>query len=109
MGKRTKIGSSKANGREYPPVLIRKLRMRAKDLKDPTRFVIARQFLRNFVLYYNVSNDTYAMNDISGATLFKRKPAAEAIGELLGTKARLLKVRQMKDGRIKRVGRFRLR
>jgi len=69
------------------------------------RFVIASQFLRKFVLYYNVSDDTYAMNNISTATLFKRKRAAETVRKLLGANTRLLKVRLMKGGRIKQVGR----
>lgn len=87
------------------PSQIRELKSRLRDAKDPTRFVIMSRFSRKFVLYYNVSDDTYAMNDINAATLFKRRHAAEAIKKLLSNNARLLEVRLMKDGRIKRVGR----
>ena len=37
-----------------------------------------------FALYYNVSDDLYAMNDPSGGTLFKRRKAAESIKRTLG-------------------------
>ncbi len=87
------------------PSQIRELKSRLKDVRDPTRFVIVSRFSRKFVLYYNVSDDTYATNDISAATLFKRRHAAEAVRKLLGTNARSLKVRLMKDGRIKQVSR----
>lgn len=87
------------------PSQVREIRARVKDFDDPMRFVIASQFLRKFVLYYNVSDDTYAMNNISTATLFKRKRAAETVRKLLGANTRLLKVRLMKGGRIKQVGR----
>lgn len=87
------------------PSQIRELKSRLKDARDPTRFAIVSRFSRKFVLYYNVSDDTYAMNDISAATLFKRQRAAEAVRKFLSANARLLKVRLMKDGRIKQVSR----
>ncbi|OGI47672.1 MAG: hypothetical protein A2151_03220 [Candidatus Muproteobacteria bacterium RBG_16_65_34] len=89
------------------PSQVREIRARVKDFDDPVRFVIASQFSRKFVLYYNVSSDTYAMNDISAATLFKRRRAAEAIRKLFGPNDCLLEVRVMKNSSVKRVGRYR--
>ncbi|MBI3779141.1 MAG: hypothetical protein HY274_09575 [Gammaproteobacteria bacterium] len=83
------------------PSQIRELKSRLKDARDPTRFVIVSRFSRKFALYYNVSDATYAMNDVSAATLFKRRRAAEAVRKLLRGNACLLKVRLMKDGRIR--------
>ena len=94
-----------SDDRRMTPAQIRELRLQLKDVRDPVRFIIASQFSRKFVLYYNVSSDTYAMNDISAATLFKRQRAAEAVKRLLGANNHLLKVRLMRDGRIKQVGR----
>ncbi len=87
------------------PSQIRELKSRLKDTRDPTRFVIVSRFSRKFALYYNVSDDTYAMNDISGATLFKRRHAAEAVKKLLSANTSLIKVRLMKSGRVRQLGR----
>jgi hypothetical protein len=43
------------------------------------------------VLYYNVSNDTFGMNDPSLGTLFKRRVAAIAIQRLLRTGIQVVK------------------
>src|SRR4030067_3694689 len=89
------------------PSQVREIRARVKDFDDPVRFVIASQFSRKFVLYYNVSSDTYAMNDISAATLFKRRRAAEEIRKLFGNNDCLLEARGKKNRRVKRGGRNR--
>jgi hypothetical protein len=44
-------------------------------------------------LYYNVSNDTFGMNDPSLGTLFKRRTAAVAIQRLLRTGIQVVKCR----------------
>jgi hypothetical protein len=63
---------------------VRELRRRAADLDDPTRYLLVSRFGRRFELYYNVSDDVYAMNNPRGATLFKRRKAALAVKDLLG-------------------------
>lgn len=60
------------------PSQIRELKSRLKDTRDPTRFVIVSRFSPKFVLYYNVSDDTYAMNDISAA-IFEGKHLEEEL------------------------------
>lgn len=52
------------------------------------------------VLYYNVSNDTFGMNDPSLGTLFKRRVAAIAIQSLLRTGIRVIKCRADRHDRV---------
>ena len=84
----------RANG--FPPLTraqILKIRRRADDLKDRTRFLLVSEVAPCFALYYNVSEDTYGMNEPCHATLFKRRPSARAIKELLGGQVCLLPCR----------------
>ena len=55
---------------------LRELKRRLRDLQNPTRFLLASVSTERFVLYYNISNDTFGMNDPSLGTLFKRRAAA---------------------------------
>ena len=61
------------------------------DLDDVTRYLLVSQMGPRFALYYNVSDDVYAMNDPRGATLFKRLKAALAVKALLGGSIRILR------------------
>lgn len=61
------------------------------DLDDATRYLLVSQIGPRFALYYNVSDDVYAMNDPRGATLFKRRKAALAVKALLGRSIRILR------------------
>ena len=45
-----------------------------------------------FAFYYNVSDDLYAMNDPGGATLFKRRKAAESVKRTLGRGGREVQI-----------------
>jgi len=47
-------------------------------MDDPRRFVLASEFLPSFVLYYDVSDNVYAMNDLSAATVFKKSRVPHA-------------------------------
>jgi hypothetical protein len=51
-------------------------------------------------LYYNVSNDTFAMNNPSLGTLFKRRTAAVAIQRLLRTGIQVIKCRADRHDRV---------
>jgi hypothetical protein len=62
---------------------IRALQCRLRDSQDPTRYMLASEFSRRFILYYNVSDDVYAMNDPTGGTLFKRLKTAQAVRSCL--------------------------
>ena len=61
------------------PAQIRELERRVRDSRDPIRYVLVSEFSRRFILYYNVSEDVYAMNDLAGGTLFKRLKTAESV------------------------------
>jgi len=76
---------------ELTPAQIRELRRRMADLDDVTRYLLVSQMGPRFALYYNVSDDVYAMNDPRGATLFKRLKAALAVKALLGGSIRILR------------------
>ena len=70
---------------------VRELRRRAADLDNPFRYLLVSRFGRRFALYYNVSDDFYAMNEPRSATLFKRRKAALAVKQLLGPRIRVLR------------------
>lgn len=69
----------------------RALQRRVRDLDDRTRYLLVSVFTPRMVLYYNVSNDTFGMNDPSLGTLFKRRAAAIAIQRLLRTGIQVVK------------------
>jgi hypothetical protein len=69
---------------------IRGLRRRLADLKDPVRYLIVSEMGPRFALYYNVADDLYGMNDLTYATLFKRRAAALAVRRLLGRGTRVI-------------------
>jgi hypothetical protein len=64
--------------------------------------MLVSEFSRRFMLYYNVSSDTYAMNQPTGGTLFERVKAAESVKQLLGTGVAIVKF-TTKGGKLKRL------
>jgi len=62
---------------------LHELERRLKDARDPTRYMVVSRFGPGFVLYYNVSDNAFAMNEPRGGTLFKRRDAAIAVSRLL--------------------------
>ena len=54
---------------QLSPEWIRELKRRVKDSRDPVRYMLVSEFTRKFILYYDVTSDTYAMNDASRGTL----------------------------------------
>jgi hypothetical protein len=88
---------------ELSKAQIREIERRGRDLDDPRRFVLASQLLPSFVLYYDVSNNVYVMNDLSAATVFKKRKAAVAIKALLGKGVRIVECLRLKSGKLKRV------
>jgi hypothetical protein len=88
---------------ELSKAQIREIERRVRDLDDPRRFVLASEFLPSFVLYYDVSNNVYVMNDLSAATVFKKRKAAVAIKALLGKGVRIVECLKLKSGKLKRV------
>ena len=88
---------------ELTKAQIREIERRVRDIDDPRRFVLASEFLPSFVLYYDVSNNVYVMNDLSAATVFKKRKAAVAIKALLGKGVRIVECLKLKSGKLKRV------
>lgn len=70
---------------------IQELRRRVAGVDDVTRYLLVSHVGPRFALYYNVSDDVYAMNDPRGATLFKRHKAALAVRALLGKSLHVLR------------------
>ena len=74
-------------GRSQEPLLTKKqersLLAQITDLEDPKRYVIESCVGKTLYFYYIVENDTYTVNDLTEATLFKRRKAAEAIVRFL--------------------------
>jgi hypothetical protein len=87
-----------------PPDLTRsqtrELDRQLADLRDRTRYLLVSRFGPRFALYYNVSEDTYGMNEPAHATLFKRRQAAVAVKRLLGRGIDLIRCRVDRRGKL---------
>jgi hypothetical protein len=90
------------------PAQIRELRRRVRDSRDPVRYMLVSEFSRRFILYYNVSDDTYVMNDPTGGTLFKRLKTARSVKKLLGSGTSIVKY-ITERGKLKRLSPYRPR
>ena len=95
--------STEPDDEPLSPELLRDLRRQVRDLDDRNRYLIVSVFGLRFVLYYNVSDDVYIMNDPSGGTLFKRRKTAEAVVKAVDRDLAILHVRVQKDGSLKRI------
>lgn len=77
---------------ELSPEFLKELRRRIADTNDPVRYVIYSDMTGSgtWRLWLDVSSDTYGMS-INQATLFKRKPVAQAVAKAnsSGRKGRL--------------------
>ncbi len=97
------LSTSRESDEPVSPASLRELKRRLKDARDPTRYVIVSAFGPRFLLYYNVVDGAYPLNDLSHATLFKRLAEARAVMACLGDGHAVMTVRQTKDGRVKRL------
>jgi hypothetical protein len=79
---------------------LRELDRRLRDYRNPTRYLLATVFTPKFVLYYNISNDTFGMTNPDLGTLFKRRAAAMAIRRLLRPDVRIVACRADRHGRV---------
>ncbi len=68
--------------------------------------MLVSEFNRRFILYYNLSDDVYAMNDPGGGTLFKRLAAAQSVKKLLGKGTSIIKY-TTERGKLKRLSPYR--
>ena len=89
MAARRKTATKRVGGKgaaadpELTAAERRELDRQIKDLDDPVRYLLASGLVPGFTLYYVLADDTYILNDPRGATLFKRREAAQRIKDLL--------------------------
>jgi hypothetical protein len=96
-------GTARSSGREPDPLSksqLRELDRRLRDYRNPTRYLLASVLTPKFVLYYNISNDTFGMTDPDLGTLFKRRSAAVAIRRLLRSDVQIIECRADRRGRV---------
>ena len=113
-----RVSSARISGRIAPkenvdddsqlsPEWIRELKRRVKDSRDPVRYMLVSEFTRKFILYYDVSTDTFAMNDSKPRALcLSVGRFAESVKDHLGQGIALVKF-TIKGGRLKRLSPFR--
>lgn len=88
---------------EPPPLTraqIRELNRRVRDSMDRKRYLLASALTMRHVLFYNVSDDVFAMDDPTRGTLFKRREAAMAVKALLTGRTQILQCRVTSRGRL---------
>lgn len=102
-GRTSRPDRSDTDDEPISPKLARELACQIKEIRDPTRYVIVSAFTRRFLLYYDVRADSYPMNNLEDATLFKRRSIAEAVMSVLGNHHAIMTVRLGRNGAIKRV------
>ena len=92
--RKSSVASSSTPQLDEPPPLSRsqvhELNRRVRDLEDRTRYLLVSAFTAKHALYYDVSEDVFAMNAPSLGTLFKRRSAALAIQVLLRSQSAML-------------------
>jgi hypothetical protein len=110
MGNRKNLAPQVAEEDVEPlsPAQMRELERRIRDSRDPIRYMLVSEFTRRFILYYNVSDDVYVMNDPSGGTLFKRLKTAQSVKRLLGKGTSIVKY-STERGKLKRLSPYRRR
>jgi uncharacterized FlaG/YvyC family protein len=115
--RKNRVSSARISGRIAPkedvdddaplsPEWIKEINRRVKDSRDPVRYMLVSEFSRKFILYYDVSTDTFAMNIPSRGTLFKRREIAESVRTHLGKGVALVKF-TVKGNTLKRLSPFR--
>lgn len=65
------------------PAQSRALARHVKDMEDRARYLLVSATLPGISLYYMVQDDSWAFDDPTTATLFKRRASAKAIQALL--------------------------
>lgn len=108
-GRRRSVGSDSVRRRvssddredDLTAAQIRELRRRVAELENPIRYLLVSEMGPRFSLYYNVSENVYAMNDPRGATLFKRRNAALAVKRLLGGGIRVVRCHSKRVGGVR--------
>ncbi|MGB7905458.1 MAG: hypothetical protein WCF43_12235 [Steroidobacteraceae bacterium] len=87
ISKRRQATKTRRPGADDDPPLTpaqrRALDRHVKDMEDRTRYLLVSATLPGISLYYLVNEDSWAFDDPTTATLFKRRASAKAIQSLL--------------------------
>src|SRR5882724_12303175 len=106
-GRRKRKGSALADDdAPLSPEWIKEIKRRVRDSRDPVRYMLVSEFSRKLILYFDIGKHTFAMNDPSRGTLFKRREAAESVRALLGKGVAIVRS-TVKGGKLKRLSPFR--
>lgn len=87
---------------ELTPAQVKELERRVADVRDRRRFLLVSVMTPRHVLYYDVAEDAYAVNEPTAGTLFKRHRAAAAIVRVLRGKVAIAPCRVDRRGRLVR-------
>jgi hypothetical protein len=79
---------------------IRILERRLDDSRDRTRYLLISRIAPGHTMYFNISEDSFSLNDPLDATIFKRRPTARVIRSLVGKDGEAVKCRVNKTGRL---------
>jgi len=100
-------GKGRVADEEMPlsPEMIKELQRRMRAARNPIRYMLVSEFTRRFILYYDVTTDTYVMNNPRLGTLFKRREAAESVRKLLSRGVAVVRF-TTQGGKLKRLSPF---
>lgn len=102
LSKSRSMGKPIDHDEPLSPEWIKEIKRRVREAEDPIRYMIASEFSRRFVLYYNVSSDSFVMNSPEHGTQFKRRKIAERVAQFLGQRYALVKF-TTKNGKLRRL------
>lgn len=100
VGSRVALDQDSADPPPLTRTQIRELNRRVRDSMDRTRYLLATALTMRHALFYNVSDDVFAMDGPTRGTLFKRREAAMAVKALLAGRAQILQCRVTSRGRL---------
>lgn len=90
------------------PKWVKEIKRRVREAENPIRYIIISALSRRFVSYYNVSTDTFAVNNPEHGTLFKRQEVAACAAEILGPGYAVVKF-TTRNGALKRLSPYQYR
>jgi hypothetical protein len=91
--KRRSMRNSNDNVEPLSRTEERELKRRLDDVRDRTRYILISNLLPGYTMFYNVSEDTFTLNDPQYATIFKRRPTPRMIKDILGERGEAVKCR----------------
>ena len=102
------IGQVSDEDLSISPEWVKEIKRRVREAENPICYIITSALSRRFVSYYNVSTDTYAVNNPEHGTLFKRQEVAACVAEILGPGYAVVKF-TTRNGVLKRLSPYQYR